>query len=511
MSSQAYSLRVRINQIDYTMTPSGPLDNSTLHRVPVIRIYGDSSMGLKTCLHVHQVYPYFFVEYLGKMSPELGAWASRFRFCLLISPSVNRYIAKLKHSLDHAIALSMKRNPESPKSKFVRAIVLVKGVHFYGFHSHYAPFLKIHIADPAFVNRAVTIMQSGTVMKTRFRVFESHISYILQFLSDFGLYGCGWIDLGEVWQRGREDDTLELPEALTNLKHSPYFRQTRMPLEIDVAAHQVLNRHKLVAREMHHKLTIPAPPLPPEPLVLSVRELWEDERQRRESKGLPPSPDIPKDPSANSRGPGGSWVSEARWWDEIRMRIERERGREVIPPRMSWEKWVMTTFESIEALWEDEYKTWRPRQIGGTAQDDGPSGGFSAADVNPYQASQTPNSEAVDDLDRTAEDDVDVDVKMLSSQAMGQLMEPEEVDWHKEVNEYDEVEVDDQYLEEDDELVEDGPLPERQSGSSSPVGRVRCVCSSSLVSTDYSCHCPVRSDRLTASRRLHRPNQTILS
>ncbi|KAG6376576.1 hypothetical protein JVT61DRAFT_1554 [Boletus reticuloceps] len=59
-------------------------------------------------------------------------------------------------SPDHAIsiALSIKRNPTSPNSQFIRAIILVKGVHFYGFHSSYTPFLKVLIADPAFVNRA---------------------------------------------------------------------------------------------------------------------------------------------------------------------------------------------------------------------------------------------------------------------------------------------------------------------------------------------------------------------
>ena len=73
-SSQSPSLRVRINQIDYVVAPPGPLDNSSLYRVPVIRIYGDSSLGLKTCVHIHQVYPYFFVEYLDKMHPDAGMY-----------------------------------------------------------------------------------------------------------------------------------------------------------------------------------------------------------------------------------------------------------------------------------------------------------------------------------------------------------------------------------------------------------------------------------------------------
>ena len=74
MSSQGQepTLSVQINQIDHTLAPPGPLDNSSLPRVPIIRIYGASSTGQKACVHVHQVYPYFFVEYSGQMNPESG-------------------------------------------------------------------------------------------------------------------------------------------------------------------------------------------------------------------------------------------------------------------------------------------------------------------------------------------------------------------------------------------------------------------------------------------------------
>ncbi|PCH36835.1 DNA/RNA polymerase [Wolfiporia cocos MD-104 SS10] len=352
MASIEPSLRVRVNQLDYTLAQPGPLDNCSLPRVPAIRIYGESSVGKKACVHVHQVYPYFFVEYSGKIDPQ----------------HVHTYIAQLKHSLNYAIAVSLKRNPHSPNSQFVRAIILVKGVHFYGFHSSYSPFLKVLIVDPAFVSRAVTILQSGTVMKTRFHVYESHLSYILQFMCDFALYGCGWMDLDQVWERGIEGTDERFGSTSTLLKDdygfeaSPHFRQSRMPLEVDVAAHQILNRHRLVQRELHHKLKIPADPLPPEPLVPSVRELWEDERRRRIKRGLPPSPEIPQDPSANSRGRGGEWVAEARWWEEIRNRIERECGQDrPVNLEMGWERFVMTTFESIEALWEDERKVWKPK------------------------------------------------------------------------------------------------------------------------------------------------------
>lgn len=72
MDDQEPNLRIRVNQIDYIVEPAGSLDNTALPRVPVLRIYGESSVGKKACLHVHQVYPYFFVEYDGQVKPENG-------------------------------------------------------------------------------------------------------------------------------------------------------------------------------------------------------------------------------------------------------------------------------------------------------------------------------------------------------------------------------------------------------------------------------------------------------
>jgi DNA polymerase zeta len=202
-------------------------------------------------------------------------------------------------------------------------------------------------------------------MATHFRIFESHLSFALQFMSDFGLYGCGDLNLSNVFQRGRhhEDDEPEGVAAVSEpiFQISPYFCQTRMPLEVDVAAFHILNRLQVTARDLHHKLTIPAPLLPPEPLVLSVRELWEDERNRRRARGLNPSPDMPIDPSESSRSSRGEWVAEARWWEDIRKRIENERQLiQPAEPENDWEKWVMTTFESVEALWEEPWRTWQP-------------------------------------------------------------------------------------------------------------------------------------------------------
>lgn len=138
------------------------------------------------------------------------------------------------------------------------------------------------------------------------------------------------IDLAEVWQRGgdEEGDLEEEQDPAsfkTRFKTSSYYRQTRMALEVDAAAHQILNRHRIIARDIHHKLTIPATPLPPEPLVISVRELWEDERRRRIALGLSPSPEVPKDLSEDSRATRTEWVAEARWWTKFGI-VSRRKG-----------------------------------------------------------------------------------------------------------------------------------------------------------------------------------------
>ncbi|KAI0296211.1 hypothetical protein BC826DRAFT_1005902 [Russula brevipes] len=393
MNHRTPALEVQITQIDYSLDVPDNLDNSSLPKVPVLRIYGAASVGKKKCcLHIHQVYPYFFVEYSGKMSPG----------------SVKRYIARLTDSLNYAIAVSLRRDPESPRSRYVRAVVLVKGIHFYGFNSNYSPFLKIHIVDPALVSRAVAIMQSGSVMGTPFHTFESHLSYVLQFLCDFGLYGCGWIQLEDAWQRGFDED-VENPTSGPSFKPSVYFRQSRMALEFDTVAPLIINRHNVSPRHLHHKLCIPQPPSSPEPLVLGVRELWDDERRRRIAAGLPPSPDLPLDPSANSRGNSGGWVAEARC-----------KG-------FGWDRWIMTTFESVEALWEDEYRVWKPDRGASEQNPYIDSNGSSPQDVKPNSQSSVEVDEALllttssllwkgdapetnlgaDDKDNLTDDDVD--------------------------------------------------------------------------------------------------------
>lgn len=77
-------LRIRITNLDSVVikTPTRLLDDTSLPRVPVIRIFGSLETGgaspdsaplsCNACVHIHQAYPYLFIEYTGSKDPSVG-------------------------------------------------------------------------------------------------------------------------------------------------------------------------------------------------------------------------------------------------------------------------------------------------------------------------------------------------------------------------------------------------------------------------------------------------------
>ncbi|CAE6429817.1 unnamed protein product [Rhizoctonia solani] len=423
-------LKVQITNIDWSFVRSGKLDNTRFSRCPVIRIFGVSSTGEKACVHIHQVYPYFYIPYDGSMAPE----------------EVGRYIRSLTQALNRAIAISLKRNPL--EAKYVRAVILVKGVHFYGFHCSYSPFLKVIMADPGLVQRAATVLRSGVVMRQKIQTHETHISYLMQFMCDFGLYGCGWLEFSRYYLReGTAVDTRA--DALPGqFSESPHPKASRMAIEIDIISHQILNRNKLSQRHLHHKLDISTSVQPSEPLVQSVRELWDGERARRSANGLNRTPEIPREGSASQRGAGGQWEQEPLFWEQLRVRMNNPKAEVNVP--QGWEKWVMTAFESVEALWEEGWKTWMP-QLFDRALEVGESTRATqvAGELNPFGSTQVEQNQGPPQTTHLSNSD-DVDEDIAAGQALQRLViaAEEADDWH------DDEQWDDDLLYDDDELKE---------------------------------------------------------
>ncbi|UPK90766.1 hypothetical protein LCI18_001701 [Fusarium solani-melongenae] len=364
--------RVRLNCIDhYQATPTRydpqlrndvrPSQISKGPNVPVIRIFGSTETGQKVCAHVHGAFPYLYVEYQGRLAPdEVGAYIYRFHL-----------------SVDHALAVSYRRDKKGDNAKFVARITLVKGVPFYGFHVGYRFFLKIYMFNPVVMTRLADLLQQGVIMKQKFQPYEAHLQYLLQFMIDFNLYGCDYLDASSTRFRSPVPEygqglnsthlwhTRSIPEGyITDETTLP--RASHCPIEVDICAHDIINRKQVRERLLHHDFTERTNPIPGDmKYVYSMAGLWKDETKRRKRKMQNPSPGSSPFPpedlvsmSANVRDsqPQG-WIHEDEYRAQIQELISAERG--ATPEELSfddfakalpYEDQVRTTLQSVEDL-----------------------------------------------------------------------------------------------------------------------------------------------------------------
>uniref|UniRef100_A0A3Q1EJP1 DNA polymerase zeta catalytic subunit n=1 Tax=Acanthochromis polyacanthus TaxID=80966 RepID=A0A3Q1EJP1_9TELE len=177
---------VRIVTADYYVaSPIKDLDvcysefrESDVRKVPVVRIFGATPAGQKTCLHLHGAFPYVYVPYDGyEHKPE-------------------RYLRQVAFSIDRALNVAM-GNPSS-NVQHVFKVVLVSGMPFYGYHAKEKHFMKIYLYNPQMVKRVCELLQSGAVMNKIYQPHEGHIPYLLQLFIDYNLYGMNLVNLSAV-------------------------------------------------------------------------------------------------------------------------------------------------------------------------------------------------------------------------------------------------------------------------------------------------------------------------
>ncbi|KAJ1898132.1 DNA polymerase zeta, partial [Kickxella alabastrina] len=259
-----------------------------LLQVPVIRIFGTTASDQRICLHLHQIWPYIYVQYDGP--PNLDA--------------VREFGYHLGLSLNHALNISLCSNGLI----FIAAVVPVKGVPFYGYHTGYRPFFKIQLTNPSMMARASSLLSSGAVMGQKMNVLGSHLSYVLQFLVDFNLYGMDWIHLNKILFRSPlpqpaggssqmsgtiDDSNVEniyrwVPQGMPSylIRPTPPDRISHCALEADATAADIANRHQVQERHIHHIFREGKLGLHFGRLVHSLNSMWADENKRRVRHGL---------------------------------------------------------------------------------------------------------------------------------------------------------------------------------------------------------------------------------
>ncbi|KAF7867224.1 hypothetical protein EAF04_005307 [Stromatinia cepivora] len=372
--------RVRLNCIDhYQATPTQfdpqlkrNVQFSELHRepkVPVIRIFGSTETGQKVCAHIHGAFPYLYIEYEGALN----------------SDEVGSYIHRLHLSIDYALAVSYRRNAYDGNAKFVARITLVKAVPFYGFHVGYRFYFKVYMLDPMVMTRLADLLRQGTIMKRVFQPYEAHLQFLLQWMVDYNLYGCGYIDSSKATFRG----PVPLYEEISSSMHLWHDRSipdqlitndTFLPrvshcsLEVDICVQDILNRRDIKPRPLHHDFSQNLSSyVPDEKLVQSMAGLWKDETRRRKSK-------MPNAPASSSPFPAevmfsmsadprysqdGGWMHENEYREMVKTLIQEERHRDdtskpsfnaFVKPK-PFETSVKTSFESVEDLYPENLRS----------------------------------------------------------------------------------------------------------------------------------------------------------
>lgn len=328
---------------------------------------------------------------------------------------IQRDIYQFGTSLNQALALSSQRSTDRPNGdQFIAAIVLVKGVPFYGYHIGYQTYLKIHMLDPADKHRLVEILQSGVVQGTSFQPHESHIPFELQFMMDYNLFGMNWIHIHadtnqQSITKDDDDDDANIQLSLrfrqplmserksllldrsqassagtndslqSSVERDVYYTSQTVPeylqwsridrssyceLEVDTTVMTIGNRQELEERSIHTDLQSEMIP-PREKLVKSLQNIWADEANRRKTRGesMPSSSTL--DSPSDQRVPQmEGWSTEQHWKDMIEQFLQAPDTHDR-PNTVEGQDYpnIMTAFQSVEALYSQEYRQRRESRV----------------------------------------------------------------------------------------------------------------------------------------------------
>ena len=246
----------------------------------------------------------------------------------------------------------------------------------YGFHIGWRFYLKIYMLNPAYMQRLADLLRNGSIMGRPMQPYEVHIPYLLQFMADYGLYGCGWVECQAATFRAPvpDHDSTDQSQIWSTMTIPPHFiissasrpRLSHCAIEIDLLSHHIHNRDTIKPRLLHHDFIERTTPIPPtEKLVHSMAELWRDEERRRQMKGdTQPVPSVYSSGSRHDQDDRGKgpWIHEAEMRAKLDELIRSERARsdfhvlqfDTFVKPAKFQSLVQTALESVTDMFPHE-------------------------------------------------------------------------------------------------------------------------------------------------------------
>lgn len=310
---------------------------------------------------------------------KVGLRTPNARIGLTSRQIVNNAIRNLHASIDHALANSYRQNAYDGRIAYVAHISLVKGVPFYGYYVGYRYYLKIYLLNPMNIIRLADLLRQGAVMKASLQPYESHLQFIPQWMCDYNLYGCAYMDCAKVKFRSPVPEYLELsnldhrwhdrtipPENITSPDVLP--KQSHCTLEVDVCVQDILNRNAVKERPLHHDFIERKHPISAEEkLVQSMAGLWQDETCRRKKrlgiKDPGSSPFTAEELVSMSASPRdqskAGWIHEEEFREHLLRVVEEEKKANDTTPvsfdeyvkHNAMEDTIQSAIDSVEDLY----------------------------------------------------------------------------------------------------------------------------------------------------------------
>ena len=157
-------MKINVVTIEYSLMQPDPLLGDPMMSAlfsrpvqlcPVLHIFGYTSAQQSAVVHVHGVFPYFFV-------PQYDPRVSCMQFAAsLETVAVNTFQLQ-------------------PGSRVVHHVSVVEGLPFYGFYTTSRLFFKVFIYNPALMSRIVNLLGSTSL---------GHVPFHFQFMIDYGVCG----------------------------------------------------------------------------------------------------------------------------------------------------------------------------------------------------------------------------------------------------------------------------------------------------------------------------------
>ena len=283
------------------------------------------------------------------------------------------------------------------------------------------------------MTRLADLLRQGAVLKKAIQPYESHMQYVPQWMCDYNLYGCAYIDSSKTRFRSPIPDHLDVNSASHQwhdqtippnlVSHEEILpRQSHCSLEVDICAEDILNRSEIKPRALHHDFIERTHPLSSDDkLVHSMAGLWSDETRRRKARiggtnagNSPYAPEVLVSISADPRNvqPGG-WIHEEEYMEKVLQIVREERAKsdagditfDNFVKKVPSEGQVKTTLESVEDLYpRNLLGVFGPASI--SSGDDAGAGDFEIEDIE-VDESRILNYEG-EDVSYGSDDEIDM-------------------------------------------------------------------------------------------------------